>query len=198
MERFARWLAALAGAAAMLAGGVACKSQADAAPSPHAELSAASPPAAPGGKLRLVDAPDGNVESIVRDALAAARSRGPDARGLRGGDLVRALPALPPGGRARRPRCGVSSHDVARVRSRSGSRAARRRRVRLEVHPALRPPGPGRRGLRQADRGRHQGGRSGRQPLGPPRRRCCRSEVRLRGASATPVWTEARASRRAS
>jgi len=64
----------------MLAGGVACKSQAEAAPSPSAERSVstppASPPAAPGGKLRLVEAPDGNVESVVRDALAAARAAG--------------------------------------------------------------------------------------------------------------------------
>jgi len=77
MERFARWRAALAGAAVMLAGGVACKSEADAAPSPSAGRSApSSPPAAPADKLRLVEAPDGNVASVVRDALAAARTAG--------------------------------------------------------------------------------------------------------------------------
>jgi hypothetical protein len=60
----------------MLAGGVACRSQADVAPAPSAVAAVEAAPAAPSGKLRVVPAPEGSVESIVRDALAAARTEG--------------------------------------------------------------------------------------------------------------------------
>jgi hypothetical protein len=58
-----------------LAGGVACKSQADVAPAPSAVGAPAPTPPPPGesARLRLVEAPEGAVDSIVRDALAVAR-----------------------------------------------------------------------------------------------------------------------------
>jgi hypothetical protein len=74
MERLARRLARFAATALTLAGGVACRSQADVAPAPSAV--AAVEAAAPSGKLRVVAAPEGSVESIVRDALAGARAEG--------------------------------------------------------------------------------------------------------------------------
>jgi thiol-disulfide isomerase/thioredoxin len=75
MERLARRLVSFAGAAVTLAGAAACKSQADVAPSAVVAAAEAGP-AAPSGKLRVVLAPEGSVESIVRDALAAARVEG--------------------------------------------------------------------------------------------------------------------------
>jgi thiol-disulfide isomerase/thioredoxin len=53
---------------------VACNSQADVAkPAPGAQA-AASSTQAPGGKLRIVEAPEGNVDAIVKGAIASARA----------------------------------------------------------------------------------------------------------------------------
>jgi thiol-disulfide isomerase/thioredoxin len=58
-----------------LAAAVACRSQGDVTkPAPSAQVAAAS--SAPAGKLRIVNAPDGSVDSIVRDALGGARAEG--------------------------------------------------------------------------------------------------------------------------
>jgi len=73
MERFVRRLLSLAGAALWLGSGVACKSQADVAPASSAEAAAST---APAGKLRVVEAPEGSVDAVVRDALGAAREGG--------------------------------------------------------------------------------------------------------------------------
>jgi thiol-disulfide isomerase/thioredoxin len=63
--------------AAALVGVVACKSQADLAPSPGPGVAAASAssPASP-GKVRVVESREGAVESVVRDAIAGARAEG--------------------------------------------------------------------------------------------------------------------------
>jgi thiol-disulfide isomerase/thioredoxin len=56
---------------------VACKSREDASPSaPGAQVAAASSALAPAAKLRIVQAPAGSVDSIVRDALGEARADG--------------------------------------------------------------------------------------------------------------------------
>jgi len=76
MNRLARRLVSLAGAAATLRFGVACKSQADVAPAASVEVADASSPPAPTLKLRLVEAKDGAVEVVVRDTLAQAHTEG--------------------------------------------------------------------------------------------------------------------------
>jgi thiol-disulfide isomerase/thioredoxin len=77
MSRFAPRLWSFVAAAVALGGEIACKSQADPAPVPSAEVAAASPPpSAPARKLRIVEPPEGSVDAIVRDALAGARAEG--------------------------------------------------------------------------------------------------------------------------
>jgi thiol-disulfide isomerase/thioredoxin len=58
-----------------LAGGLACKSEGNTATTTPGAGAAASS-ASPAGKLRIVQAPEGSVDSIVRDALAGARADG--------------------------------------------------------------------------------------------------------------------------
>jgi hypothetical protein len=67
MLRFATILPMLAGAAAL----VACKSQVDVGPHPETDSSTVA-----AGKLRLIEAKEGGVEAIVRDALDGARAEG--------------------------------------------------------------------------------------------------------------------------
>lgn len=64
-------------AIALTSAAVACKSQGDTATTGSgAQVAAASSALAPAGKLRIVQAPAGGVDSIVRDALAEARADG--------------------------------------------------------------------------------------------------------------------------
>src|SRR6516165_10004746 len=55
---------------------VACNSQGDVAKPASSAQAAASSTRAPGGKLRIVEAPEGKVEEIVKGALASARAEG--------------------------------------------------------------------------------------------------------------------------
>lgn len=80
MSRFVRTPGSLAVAAVTaltLSATVACQSQGDVTkPAPGAQVAAASSAGAPAGKLRIVEAPQGSVDSIVRDALGGAHAEG--------------------------------------------------------------------------------------------------------------------------
>ncbi len=73
MVRLATTLLTLAGAMAIM-GGTGCRSQSDAAPESHATVLDASTPIS--GKLRVVEAKEGTVDAVVRDALDGARAEG--------------------------------------------------------------------------------------------------------------------------
>ena len=49
-----------------------CKAQPDVGPDPSAAASTSTVQVAPRGKLRLTDAPSGDVDAVVRDAMKAA------------------------------------------------------------------------------------------------------------------------------
>jgi thiol-disulfide isomerase/thioredoxin len=72
MARLHTTLLTLASATTVIGSLAGCKSQADVAPASHAEVADAS--TRPAGKLRVVEAKEGSVDAVVKDALEGARA----------------------------------------------------------------------------------------------------------------------------